>query len=375
MSISDFDNYELLASHDVKGPRPFLTVAIPHYGRKRHLEIVLDSIFDQMFHDFEILISDDQSPDDSNVVIPPLLQRSGRAFRYYTQSSNLGYDGNVRFCLAAARGDYVFLLGNDDALSDAATLKMIAADLRRLDGPEVAFTSYADWSTGEVTKRAQKTQRLGSGPEVAVRHFRSFSFVSGLIYKREAALEHETNRWDNSVFYQMYLGSRIVATGGQLAALSICSVRKDVKVENEINDCVARWAGAGWSLEPRQTGLDSVIRVTADAILPRVEFSKRSHILRQIIGQILLVTYPSWLFIYRLGVNWSFAFGIARDMWVGKLLAEHSPNLKGRDKFFLWILYLMVTVAGLIIPAFLFHAVKSSLSDFVRRIHQTKSLP
>ena len=77
----------LVASSGIKTESsPFFTLAIPHYKHRRHLEIVLDSLFAQSYQDFEILISDDCSPDDSCAVIPSVLERSDRAFRYYAQT-------------------------------------------------------------------------------------------------------------------------------------------------------------------------------------------------------------------------------------------------------------------------------------------------
>lgn len=234
MIVHSSFQYRLLAQHYSKPEdNLLLTIAIPHYKQRRYLEVVLNSLFSQTYDNFEILVSDDCSPDDSNEVIPGTLQASGRPFRYYTHPENLGYDGNVRFCLSAAYGRYVFLLGNDDALGDTQTLANVASLLETLQYPEVAFTNFGDYSTGLVVRRAQRTQVLGSGPETAVRFFRSFSFVSGLIFERDVAQAHETTRWDQSVFYQIYLASRIIASGGRLAGLETCAVRKDVTVNGQ----------------------------------------------------------------------------------------------------------------------------------------------
>ena len=98
----------LLGSREFGGAEaPFFTLAIPQYKRRQFLEVNLEHAFAQDSRDFEILVTDDCSPDDSNEVIPGLLERSGRPFRYYAQHRNLGYDGNVRFCLNNACGKYV----------------------------------------------------------------------------------------------------------------------------------------------------------------------------------------------------------------------------------------------------------------------------
>jgi glycosyltransferase involved in cell wall biosynthesis len=364
----------LLANSGPGTMYPFITVAIPHYRRRRYLEVVLNSLFEQAYDDFEIIVSDDCSPDDSNQIIPTLLQQSGRPFRYYTQSANLGYDGNVRFCLAAARGKYVLLLGNDDALAGPTTLREIATQLRQLDLPEVAFTSFSDWSNGAVTRRAQQTRLLGSGPEIAIRVFRSFSFVSGLIFSRVAAQQHDTDRWDQSVFYQIYLASRIIAAGGRLATLDTYAIRKDVTIAGEVASSYAiRWSNAGWSFQPRHTGLDSVIRVTANAVLPFFPVEQRSAALRRIISQVLFINYSFWLLEYRRVANWSFAIGIARDMWVRKLLAEY--RLTYQDRLRLWLIYLATTIAGLAIPTLLFNSLSSSLANAVRNVQQHTGNP
>jgi len=361
----------LLASSGVETKRnPFLTLAIPHYKYRCYLEIVLDSLFAQTYDDFEILISDDCSPDDSSAVIPSLLQRSNRAFRYYAQTSNLGYDGNVRFCLRAARGHYVFLLGNDDALAGPDTLEKVAAMLRELDLPEVVFTNYEDWDSGEVVRRALGTCALGAGAAVAVTHFRSFSFVSGLIYDQAAAVRHETDRWDRSIYYQIYIACRILAAGGRLGALDLCAVRKDVRVEgHSVPNYASKWANAPWSFQLRHTGLDSVIRVTADAVSPLLPKAQQSAALRRIAAKVLAFPYPFWLFEYRRVSSWSFAAGVARGLWPGNLLPEYKLGFLNRA--YLYALYSVVTLAALALPTALLNRVRSKVANFVRHLQQS----
>ena len=362
----------IASSRDSQG-EPFLTVAIPHYKHPRHLEIVLASLFAQTFEDFEILVSDDCSPDDSAETIPPVLAESKCSFRYFLQSSNLGYDGNVRFCLRAARGRYIFLLGNDDALSEPATLENVAGMLRSLGLPQIAFTNYEDWSLGEVNRRALTTAVLGSGPGAAVTNFRSFSFVSGLIYERSAAARYETDRWDQSIYYQIYLACKILATGGRLATLDLSAVQKDVRIgDRTVVNYVSKWSNEKWSFQSRHTGLDSVIRVTANAVLSEIPAPEHSRTLRKIVAKVLVSSYPFWLFEYRKVSNWSFAVGIARGMWPGKLLAEYRIGFV--DRIYLYLLYATVTVAGLIIPKTFFGMFGSKVAGLIRGLQQSKPL-
>jgi glycosyltransferase involved in cell wall biosynthesis len=371
MKLAGSPETQLLAASKMgERGRPFLTVAIPHYKYPACLEIVLHSLFEQTFEDFEILVSDDCSPDDSNEVIPELLKESGRRFSYYTRTANLGYDGNVRFCLRAARGRYVFLLGNDDALAGPNILESVAGRLVELGLPEVAFTNFEDWKTGQVVRKALASSILGSGPATAIRHFRSFSFVSGSIYDQSAAAQHETDRWDTSIYYQIYIGCRIVAAGGRLASLDLSAVRKDVRAEGlTVATYATKARNAAWSFQSLHTGLESVIRVTADAVSPLLPEAEHSATVRRIAGRVLALTYPFWLFEYRRVANWGVAAGVARGLWPGKLLAEYDLSLP--DRLYLWLLYFAVTFAGLLGPINMLAAIRVRLAESMLRRQQT----
>jgi glycosyltransferase involved in cell wall biosynthesis len=361
----------LIASHEIPGLQPLLTIGIPHYKWRRHLEVVLASIVEQRFRDLEIVVSDDCSPDDSAEVIPGVLAAGGRQFRYYRQQSNLGYDGNVRFCLTAARGRYVMLLGNDDALNGPDTADQLAAALRDLAYPEVAFTNFEEWAEpGSVVHRALATRVLGRGVPAAVRFFRSFSFVSGLIFDRAQAQRHDTDRWDRSVYYQIYLASRIAATGGRIASLAVSAIRKDVRVDGKkVVTYATKIEDAPRSFAPRHTGLDNVIRVAVDGTLPSVPERERSATLRRIIAQIFTITYPFWILEYRRASRWSLGVGVARAMLPRQLLREYP--LSTADRVYLYVLYWLVTGAALLLPVQLFTGLRARVSHLVRRLQQT----
>jgi glycosyltransferase involved in cell wall biosynthesis len=361
--------FDITASRD--GPaQPYFTLAIPHYKRRAFLEENLRHAFAQRFGDFELLVSDDCSPDDSNEAIPRVLLDSGLPFRYYAQRRNLGYDGNVRFCLANARGKYVFLLGNDDALATPDVLTSLRDALEETGEPDVCITNYKDWHTGAVTQRAFRTAVLGRGAAAAAHYFRSFSFTSGLVYKRESAMRHDTARWDKSIYIQIFLACRILAAGGTLAGANIVAVLDHIRLDGKLvpETYRVRYADAPLSFKHKHTGLDSVARVTIDAISPFVESSERALLVKRIYTQLLTITYPFWLFEYRQLANWGMAWGIARDLWPAHQLAEYSLPL--RHRVHLWSLYFAVTACGLIFPASLFNRVRGKLSTWIRKRRQ-----
>lgn len=361
---------DLLASRAPPNTEPFFTLAIPQYKRRRFLEVNLAHAFSQDCDDFEILVSDDLSPDDSNGVIPGVLEASNRPFRYFAQRRNLGYDGNVRFCLANALGKYVIMLGNDDALASPDVLSKLKQALIALQFPEVCVTNYEDWETGAVTRRAFGTAILGKGPAAAAHYFRSFSFTSGLIFSREAAARHDTDRWDKSVYIQIFLACRILAAGGRLGGLDVIAVLDHIRLDGKLvpETYRVRFENAPLSFNSLHTGLDSVARVTVDALAPYTDPRGRSVLIRRVYTQLLTITYPFWLFEYRRLANWGHAFGVARDLWPAHQLSEYKLTI--RDRAFLWLVYFAVTLCGLTIPSGLFNRFRARISEWVRRWRQ-----
>jgi glycosyltransferase involved in cell wall biosynthesis len=368
------ENARVLGERPSPGPdRPFFTIAIPNYKRRPYLELNIASIVAQTSRSFEILVSDDCGGDDSNEVIPKVLEASDRPYRYYAQERNLGYDGNVRFCLRNARGRYVFMIGNDDALAAPTVMAEVEAALRELGFPEIAVTNTMDVSQELVATRAFSTTILGSGPAAALKWFRSFSFTSGLIYDRDATAVHDTAKWDRSIYIQIYLACRLLASGGRLAGINVLAVVGGTKVGGETtrDSYQVRYKDAPWSFARMPIGLESVIRVTLDAVLPSLPAEERSAAVRRIFTQLLTITYPFWLFEYRELANWAVGVGIARDLWPGRQLEEY--DVAPADKAALWAVYSAVTFVGLTFPAKLFNRYRGPLGEAVRRARQRVS--
>lgn len=341
---------ELIGFSDGDQQAPLITIAIPHYKHRRYLELVLESLANQTSRQFEILVSDDCSPDDSNQVIPGALSETGLPFNYYAQKCNLGYDGNVKFCLRSAEAPYVMLLGNDDSLANKNVVTDVLNALCALDSPEVAVTNYCQWdSQSIITRRVTRNGIIGSGPDAALANFRLFSFVSGLIYKRAAAIAHETDRWDDSVYYQIYIASRIIASGGRLAGIDRIAVAKDVEIDGKgVPNYATKYINEPWSVRPHDGGLLSVMRVTIDAVQPFIPAEGRSRAIAEVARQMLMSSYSFWLFEYRRVANWAFAAGLARALRPGRAFSEYSLEAKGRlTLLFTWI---ACTAIGLLAP-------------------------
>ena len=106
MSAQDF------ASTD--GSRPLATIAIPTFNRASFLKDCVASALAQSFDRFEVVVSDNASTDDTQKILRGFNDDRLRVIR---QETNIGLIPNWNACLAAARGDYVVIVSDDDRVA------------------------------------------------------------------------------------------------------------------------------------------------------------------------------------------------------------------------------------------------------------------
>jgi glycosyltransferase involved in cell wall biosynthesis len=93
---------------------PTISVCIPTYCGDSHLGKAIDSVLAQDYPDFELVIIDDNSPDQTTSVVS---RYQDDRIRYIKNATNLGPEGNWNRCLQEAQGKYLKLLPHDDVLA------------------------------------------------------------------------------------------------------------------------------------------------------------------------------------------------------------------------------------------------------------------
>ena len=90
---------------------PTFSVIIPTYNRAQTLTRAIKSVIDQTLQNWELLVVDDASTDDT----PQLVKRfRDRRIRYLRRQANGGVSAARNDGIKAARGEYVALLDSDD---------------------------------------------------------------------------------------------------------------------------------------------------------------------------------------------------------------------------------------------------------------------
>jgi glycosyltransferase involved in cell wall biosynthesis len=105
---------------------PKVSVCVPTFNGADYLRQAIDSVLEQDYEDFEIVIVDNCSTDQTATVIDGLLLKAGGRIRFYKNDRNIGLAGNLNKCLEYARGIYIKFLCVDDLLLPGCLEQMAA---------------------------------------------------------------------------------------------------------------------------------------------------------------------------------------------------------------------------------------------------------
>jgi glycosyltransferase involved in cell wall biosynthesis len=119
---------------------PRISVIVTCYNCRDYIEDAIRSVASQTYRDFECVIVDDASTDDSAEVVRRLLDELADArFSQIRLEQNVGQTGATRRGLAATRATFVCFLDSDDLWHPDFLERQIAAHLN--DAYAVGFTA------------------------------------------------------------------------------------------------------------------------------------------------------------------------------------------------------------------------------------------
>jgi glycosyltransferase involved in cell wall biosynthesis len=138
---------------------PEVSVVIPSYNHARFIARAVDSVLASSFADFELMIIDDGSTDDTLEVLRPY--RNHPKVRVRTQE-NRGAHAALNVGLSLADGELLFVLNSDDAFHPARLQRLVE---RFRDDPEVVLAaSWIEVVDGEDGPLGVKRGHLNMPP-------------------------------------------------------------------------------------------------------------------------------------------------------------------------------------------------------------------
>ncbi|WP_432723597.1 glycosyltransferase family A protein [Jeongeupia wiesaeckerbachi] len=98
---------------------PKISVIVPVYNLEFYISRCLNSLARQLFKDFEVIVVNDGSKDDSQLIVDEFVLKYPDVFRSYIKE-NGGHGSACNVGLAHAKGDYIVFVDGDDFLDPDA---------------------------------------------------------------------------------------------------------------------------------------------------------------------------------------------------------------------------------------------------------------
>jgi glycosyltransferase involved in cell wall biosynthesis len=96
--------------------RPFFSILIPSFNRPFELKRCIESVLQSSNTNFEIIVSDDNSPLKHEIEKVMLSFSDNPKVRFFQQPNNLREPGNKNYLVSKANGNFNIVIGDDDVL-------------------------------------------------------------------------------------------------------------------------------------------------------------------------------------------------------------------------------------------------------------------
>jgi abequosyltransferase len=184
-----------------------LSICIATYNRAAFIAETLESILGQMTPDVELIVVDGASPDGTGEVIAEVVVRHP-ALRYYREKVNSGVDGDYDKAVGYARGEYCWLMTDDDVLVSGAVSRVLAALVTR--PPLVVVNSEVrnvDLSVTLARPRLAVYEDIEydtkRGEDFFAKAATYLSFIGAVVIRRELWLARDRKSYYGTQFIHM----------------------------------------------------------------------------------------------------------------------------------------------------------------------------
>jgi glycosyltransferase involved in cell wall biosynthesis len=121
-------------------PAPFFSIIIPVYNDEKNFPRCLDSILSQAYGDFELLLIDDGSTDNSHAICDEYVKKDRRIRVFHKK--NEGISKTRQFGLDNAIGDYTIFVDSDDWV-EAQLLAEVGQNLKK-NNADIIFMDFVE---------------------------------------------------------------------------------------------------------------------------------------------------------------------------------------------------------------------------------------
>lgn len=155
--------------------KPLFSVLIANYNNGKYLAEAINSVENQTYSNWEVVIVDDASSDSSPELYKELSQH--KQIRIFFNKQNRGCGFTKNRCVAEAKGEILAFLDPDDALAPNAIQLLIAEHSKSINYSLIYSTHFLcneDLSTKKINPNIGQVLPLIFKSNKSISHFASF---------------------------------------------------------------------------------------------------------------------------------------------------------------------------------------------------------
>jgi len=158
-----------------------VTIPMANYNGGRFIVQAIKSVVDQTYTNWELIIVDDASTDDSLKIIEKTVKNFNieNKVKIIVHKENKGYGCTLRDAIAAGDGEIIAVVDSDDAIENNDALRKVVKCHRKNPDACLVYTNY--WECNPKLKKMKqfKTRQMKKGESyltggAKVRHWKIF---------------------------------------------------------------------------------------------------------------------------------------------------------------------------------------------------------
>lgn len=144
---------------------PLVSVLIGTYNRPDVLSRAIESVLDQTYPNYEIIVVDDHSPES----VRPTVKSLDGPITFVRHEKNKGWGAAMNTAFEHADGELIAMIGDDDRWNDSRKLEKQVTALREVDKEDIAIVCTG-WRV--VSEETEEVKEINSPdrPEDLSRH-------------------------------------------------------------------------------------------------------------------------------------------------------------------------------------------------------------
>lgn len=176
--------YERVLASVAGAREPLVSVVMPVHNMERYIEDAITSVQGQAFDNWELVVVDDASTDNSMAIVDRLATSDGR-IHVVTNPSNLYLAETLNAGIRTARGRYVLPLDSDNMLGDGA-LGLLVDALERDRDIAIAYGAMSVIETDGIDSRGEWTSEWPKQFDYRRQMIHQNQITSTALYRRTA---------------------------------------------------------------------------------------------------------------------------------------------------------------------------------------------